>query len=184
MRGLLRQGATVLMLPMFRAPEEVARFVGCVDGGATVVLLLETIEALERVDEIVAIDGVNEVHVGLNDLALALGLPNRFAVLCSPAMERISAAVRDAGLRFGFGGIGRAGASGLPIPPDLIYAQYARLGGRTALVSRVFGAEATDLCDEVVRARDRLAWWRRRAAPELERVTAMLRERVQDVGAF
>ena len=179
-RGLLRQGATVLMLPMFRAPEEVARFVGCVDGGATVVLLLETIEALERVDEIVAVDGVNEVHVGLNDLALALGLPNRFAVLCSPAMERISAASRRrAAVR-----LRRdrpRGRSGLPIPSDLIYAQYARLGGRAALVSRVFGAEATDLCDEVVRARDRLAWWRGRAAPELERVTAMLRERVQDV---
>jgi len=96
----------------------------------------------------------------------------------------VSAAVRGARLRFGFGGIGRAGARGLPIPSDLIYAQYARLGGRAALVSRAFGAEAIDLRDEIRCARDRLAWWCGRSPRELERVTATLCERVQNVGAL
>jgi hypothetical protein len=72
--------------------------------------------------------------------------------------------VRDAGLRFGFGGIGRVGQAGLPVPPDLVYAEYARAGATSALLSRSFTqANGADLATEVSRARARLAEWR--AAP-------------------
>jgi 2-keto-3-deoxy-L-rhamnonate aldolase RhmA len=186
-RRLLDGGVDVVMLPMFERPDEVARFVEWVDGEATVVLLLETLEAIEHLDEIVGLEGVDEVHVGLNDLTLALGLRNRFALLCSPVMERISAAVRGAGLRFGFGGIGRAGEADLPIPADLIYAQYARLGGRAALISRAFlaaDADAVDLRREIGRARARLEWWNHRPKREIDEATDSLTERVRAVAAW
>src|SRR5438874_7870784 len=75
--AVLRAGAEVVMLPMAADPREVERFVDLVEGRALVVLLVERIEALRRLDELVAVAGVGEVHIGMNDLALSLGLPNQ-----------------------------------------------------------------------------------------------------------
>jgi 2-keto-3-deoxy-L-rhamnonate aldolase RhmA len=149
-------GARVLMVPMFRTADEVAA-VAVAAPGAAIVPLAETREALRVLDEVLAIDGVDELHVGINDLSLALGLRNRFAVLCHPAVERAAASVHAAGARFGLGGLGRAGQTGLPVPADLVYARHAQLGATSALVSRAFGTD--DLGREVFRARERMAWW-------------------------
>lgn len=167
---LLSLGTSVLMLPMFTNEQEVADFVDIVAGRAKVVLLLETSGGAERIERVVEIEGVDEVHIGLNDLALALRLPNRFAVLTTDLVLEVSETVRDAGLRFGFGGVGRVDDS-LPIPPDLIYAQYARLGARAALISRSFfsSPQSRDrLAPEIERTRARLAEWGRESAASLE----------------
>ena len=177
---VLAAGAEVVMLPMFRTASEVQHFVELVGGRATVVLLLETPEAVEQAGKIAGVDGVGEIHLGLNDLTLALGLPNRFMLLTSRLAARLAATVTDAGLRFGAGGIGRAGDDSLPIPADLIYAQYARLGATAALVSRSFIGEdgaTLDLAREVERARARLADWRARDENELEAARLELMER-------
>jgi 2-keto-3-deoxy-L-rhamnonate aldolase RhmA len=176
-------GVDVLMLPMFERASEVARFCEVVGGRATVVPLLETRAAAEATAEIVAIEGVDEVHIGINDLALSLGLRSRFEVLDSPLVQRVADAVRDAGLRLGIGGIGRAGDRSLPIASDLIYAQYPRLGATAALISRAFivagtGCEALAL--EVARARERLAWWEQAGPAELERARLQLRNAIAD----
>jgi len=177
----LGSGVEVLMLPMFDRAEEVARFCGLVHGRATVVPLLETRAAAEAITEIVAIEGVDEVHIGINDLALSLGLRSRFEVLDCPPVQRVADAVRDAGLRLGVGGIGRAGDRSLPIASDLIYAQYPRLGATAALISRAFivaGAGCEALALEVARARERLAWWSTASQAELERARLALRAAV------
>jgi hypothetical protein len=182
---LLGKGVDVLMLPMFRDAAEVERFVEWVDGRATVVLLLETLEAVEQVERIAALDGVGEVHVGINDLALALGLRNRFELLFSPIMDRVSAAVCASGARFGFGGIGRVGATDLPVPADLLYAQYARLRARAALISRAFlEPDPVDLGEEVRRSRARLRWWFERPPADIDRATVALRERVHAIATW
>jgi HpcH/HpaI aldolase/citrate lyase family protein len=182
---VLAAGAEVLMLPMFRSAAEVERFVELVGARARVVLLLETPEAVECVREIVAVKGVDEIHLGLNDLTLALGLPNRFMLLASTLAARVAAAVTGAGLRFGAGGIGRAGDDSLPIPADLVYAQYARLGASAALISRSFvgpDAAAVDLAREVERSRARMAEWRTRDPAELEAARLELTARAASAG--
>jgi hypothetical protein len=68
----------------------------------------------------------------------------------------------------GVGGIGRVSDRRLPIRPDLIYAQYPRLGATAALISRSFAAAGSDLAGEVRRSRERLAWWARRPREELD----------------
>jgi hypothetical protein len=168
---LLELGVEVLMLPMFESRAEVARFVDLVAGRARVVLLLETLGGLRELDSILALDGVDEVHVGINDMALAMGLRNRFSVVVSPEMSEVAAACRGAGVRFGFGGVGKVGDQGLPIPPDLIYAQYARLGATSALVSRAFligDSAGIDLPRELAASRERLTHWFSRPRAELE----------------
>jgi hypothetical protein len=101
---------------------------------------------------------VNEVHLGLNDLALSLGLRNRWLALGEEMVDQAATLVRAAGRRLGLGGIGRPGDRTLPVPSDLIYSEFARLGATAALLARSFGVESTnDLAADIRRARARLA---------------------------
>jgi 2-keto-3-deoxy-L-rhamnonate aldolase RhmA len=155
-------GAEVLMLPMFRGAGEVERFVETVGDRAEVVLLLETREAAERIEDIASVDGIGEVHVGINDLAIELGLRSRFDVYDSRLVEHASDVVRASGMRFGIGGLGRVDDRSLPLPSRLLYAQYARLGATSALISRAFMASRISperLRDQVARTRAELSRW-------------------------
>lgn len=154
-------GARVVMLPQFRFPWEVERFVSLLRGRATAVLLLETAEGLAQIDEIIRVGGIAEVMVGLNDMHLALGMANHFEVVASDVMVRIGEVVRGAGLRFGFGGVARPDDHSLPVPPDLVIAQYGRLGATSAWLSRSFfhGLCPADVAGAVEQVRACLTMW-------------------------
>ncbi len=167
----LAAGARVLMLPMVTEAREAERFAECVAGRAEVVLLVEHIGGIRGLADLAAVPGVDEIHIGLNDLALSLALPNRWLVLEEELLVEAGRVVRAAGCRLGFGGIGRVDDTDLPVPSDLVYAQYARIGATAALISRSFLAAAgrpVNLGMEVERARARLASWYARDAAELE----------------
>lgn len=157
----LALGARVLMLPYFTGPREVAGFVGMIGGRASSVLLLETAAAVERLPEIVAVQGVSEIVVGLNDMHISLGLSHPFDVVVSDLMDTIAARVRDAGLRFGFGGLARFDDSTLPVPPDLVYAQYPRLNATSAWLARSFfaGLPSSAIGAAVQGLRRRISYW-------------------------
>jgi HpcH/HpaI aldolase/citrate lyase family protein len=172
----LEAGTRVLMLPMVLQPAEAERFVDCVRGRAETVLLVEHIEGIRRLERIAAVPGVDEIHIGLNDLALSLGMPNRWLVLEGNVLVDAGRAVRAAGLRFGVGGIGRVDDTSLPVPSDLVYAQYARTGATAALISRSFldGDEPVNLARAIADARARLALWSGRDEADLEAARAEL----------
>lgn len=157
----LESGAGVLMLPYFSTPCEAGRFIEMVAGRAETVLLVETAEAAARIREIAAVPGVQEIMIGLNDLHMSLGLSHPFEVLTCGAAAAIAEHVHAAGLRFGFGGVARVDDRSLPVAPDLVYAQYALLGGRAAWLARSFyrGIDTTDIPAAVLRLRERLAFW-------------------------
>jgi citrate lyase beta subunit len=160
----LARGVQVVMLPMVESAREAREFARLVDGEATVVLLVETGEAIRRLPELAAVDGVHEVHIGINDLALSLGVRNRWLTLAGDLAVEAGATVRAEGKRFGLGAVGRPSDRGLPVPVDLVYAQYARTGATAALLSRSFFRPGLDgdLDVGVTRLRDELsAWWRR-----------------------
>jgi hypothetical protein len=168
-------GARVLMLPMVAHEDEAAQFVALVGGRATVVLLVECAEAIERIDRLAAVYGVDEIHLGLNDLALSLGMPNRWLTLAGDLALDAGERVRAAGKRFGIGGIGRVDQEALPVPADLVYAEYARTGAAAALLSRSFSADPEiDLAHEVTCARERLESWRRRSRERVDEAHAEL----------
>lgn len=174
----LAGGARVLMLPYFTSAQEVRRFVRLVDGRARAVLLLETAAALVRLHEIVAVEGVDEIMVGLNDLHWSMGVASPFELVAADLMELVSTAVRAGGVRFGFGGLGRAGDESLPVPADLIFAQHARLGSGAAWLARSFFAGLppdAPLGREIGRLRARLAHWAGQPAEALARERDRLR---------
>ena len=168
---LISYGVDVLMLPMFKTVEEVRRFIDLINGRALAVPLLEHRCAADVVEEIVRVPGIDCLHVGLTDLALSLGVSNRFGLLSSDLIDRIADAAHGEGLRLCIGGIGRAMDNNQPVPADLIYAQYPRLGATGALISRAFFGkepEKIDVSDEVRKCRQRMEYWRRTAPAALE----------------
>ncbi len=174
----LTLGARALMLPMFRTRREAATFADLIAGRATVVLLVETPAAAAELHDIVTIPGIDEIHIGLNDLRLAMGLRTHFAVLASDLMDGLAKTVLDAGLPLGIGGVGRVGDDHLPVRPDLVYAQLCRLGATRALISRAFFPAdplAIDFTAEMNHLRRRLDQWQSR--PDTDRLAARVQLR-------
>ena len=99
-------------------------------------LLLETPEALARIDDILEINGVDEIHIGLNDLHLGMNLDFMFELLSGGIVEYLSKKIRDKGIKFGFGGISRLG-KGL-LDSSLILSEHYRLGSEIVILSRDF----------------------------------------------
>jgi 2-keto-3-deoxy-L-rhamnonate aldolase RhmA len=134
--SVIKAGAEIVMLPMFKTPEEIQCFVEYVDKRARVLLLLETREAAERIDEILTVPGIDEMYVGLNDLHLSYGQKFMFQPLCDGKMDRLAEKIKAKGLSFGFGGIARVGFGMLPA--EYIIGEHYRLGSTAAILSRGF----------------------------------------------
>ena len=132
----IRYGADVLMLPMFRTKEEAERFVRYVNGRAIVQLLVETAEAAEHIDEILEVEGIDEIHIGLNDLHLAYGKDFMFELLCDGTVQALCKKVAAKGIKYGFGGVARVGYGMLPA--EYIIAEHYALGSTAAILSRGF----------------------------------------------
>jgi hypothetical protein len=134
----LQAGARVLMLPFFHAADEVDRFARLVDRRARVIILLETAAAALRIRDVLAVPGIDEVMLGFNDLRLQFGVRSHFEVMASPLVDALAAEVHRAGVRLSMGAVARSDDDGLPIPSDLIYAQFPRLGATGAWIARSF----------------------------------------------
>lgn len=132
----IETGGKVLMLPMVKTAKEAERFVRAVDGRAKTMLLIETAEANENIDELLRVDGVDEVHIGLNDMHLAYKKKFMFELLTDGTVERLCEIFQKKGIPYGFGGIARLGYGMLPA--EKIIVEHYRLGSTKAIVSRSF----------------------------------------------
>lgn len=129
-------GADVIMLPMFKTKGEVERFLKAVNGRVKTILLFETAEAVENIDEILSVHGISEVHVGLNDLHLAYKMKFMFELLCDGTVEKLCKAFAAKKVKYGFGGIARVGLGMLPA--EYVITEHYRLGSTAAILSRGF----------------------------------------------
>ena len=134
--AVIDAGAEYVMLPMFKTKDEVERFIALVGGRAKTILLLETAEAAERILEYIDIPGIDEVHIGLNDLHLAYKKTFMFELLIDGTVDRLAKILNEHGVRFGFGGFARVGY-GL-LPAEKILTQHYALGSQMAILSRGF----------------------------------------------
>ncbi|MEJ6008146.1 aldolase/citrate lyase family protein [Paucibacter sp. AS339] len=133
---VIAAGADIIMLPFFSTAGEVKDFIVKVGGRAKTCLLLETLTAIEVLDDILAIPGIDFVHIGLNDLHIERGTTFMFEFLADGGVDRIAAKLRNAGITFGFGGMARIG--GLVPPAERILAEHFRLGSTGVILSRSF----------------------------------------------
>ena len=132
----VKAGADIIMLPYFKTVDEVQTFIRLVGGRTKTLLLFETPEAVEVVDEILALDGIDEVFVGLNDLSLGYKKKFMFELLADGTVERLCNTFKRKGIPYGFGGIASLG-KGL-LPSERVITEHYRLGSTCAILSRSF----------------------------------------------
>ncbi len=135
--GAIKNGADIIMLPFFKTVEEVDRFLRCVGGRAKTMLLLETPEAVSVLDDILKLKGIDEIHIGINDLSLGYGKKFMFELLSDGTVELICNKIKASGITtYGFGGIASLGRG--IIPAEKIILEHYRLGSSLAILSRSF----------------------------------------------
>ena len=134
--GTIAAGADIVMLPFFKTIVEVERFIRIVDGRAKTCLLVETPEAALLLDDILNVDGIDMIHLGLNDLHLALGMKFMFELLSDGTVDRLAAKIKARGIPFGFGGV--ATLTGGAMPGSMVIKEHYRLGSSMVIVSRSF----------------------------------------------
>lgn len=155
-------GADVLMLPMVIDQHDVEQYVAMVGGRAKVCIMIETAAAMARLDKILAVPGVDELFIGLNDLHISMGLTFMFEFLSDGLVEYIADKCNKVGMPFGFGGIARIGEGDLL--SDNILGEHVRLGSTSVILSRTFkgvlgvdkNAREINLAEEVIKVRNRM----------------------------
>lgn len=129
-------GADILMLPFFKTVDEVRSFIEMVDGRAKVMPLLETPEAVEVVDDILELAGLDEILIGLNDLSLGYQKKFMFELLIDGTVEKLCQKFKEKGIPYGFGGIAAIGMGA--IPAEMVLKEHYRLGSERVILSRSF----------------------------------------------
>ena len=132
----IENGADIVMLPFFKTVDEVKRFLSAVNKKSKVMLLIETPEAVENIDEILSLGGIDFVHIGLNDLSLGYGLTFMFELLSNGMVEALCEKIKNKNIPYGFGGIASLG-KGL-VPAEMIIKEHYRLDSSCAILSRSF----------------------------------------------
>lgn len=160
--SVVEAGADIIMLPYFKTANEVEQFIDYVDGRAKTCLLLETSQAVDCFDDILAVDGIDELYIGLNDLHLCYGMDFMFQLLADGTVETLADKIKNKGISFGFGGVARVGTGTLPA--ECIFGEHYRLGSSRVILSRAF----CDVSKE----------------PDLNSVSEKLMTGVRDIRAF
>jgi len=178
----------VVMLPFFKNPAEVRRFIGAIGGAARTCLLFETAEAVESVHEILDIPGIDIAFVGLNDLHLAYRKRFMFELLADGTVSKLCDEFASRDLKYGFGGMARIGA--LVPPAERVLAEHYRLGSSMVILSRSFCdvSRAQDVtrvsalvADGIAEIRAQEAHLRKMGQPYLERQHSLLVSEIESV---
>lgn len=132
----IRYGADVIMLPMWRTADDLRRLTDMVAGRALTMPLLETPDAVENLDEALGVPGIDQIHIGLNDLHLAYHRKFMFELLADGTVEKLCQRIGEAGIPYGFGGVGRPGSGTLRA--EAILGEHVRLKSQFVILSRSF----------------------------------------------
>ncbi len=155
--SVIEAGADLIMLPMFTTAEEVDTVIKRITGRCRLCLLLETPQALVRLDQILEHrDKIDEIHIGLNDLHLGLGLDFMFEVLTGGLIDFVADRILEADIRFGFGGVARIGEGA--VPAEMVLGEHVRLGSEMVILSRTFHQNAKSVSElkEMVNLKDEI----------------------------
>jgi hypothetical protein len=127
-------GADEVLLPMIRYPEEVERVLKMVDDRCGTGILIETVEALERLSDLSSLP-LSRVYVGLNDLSIERKSDNIFVPLIDGTLDQIRNHFPH--IPFGFGGL-TLPDHGFPIPCKLLIGEMSRLSCDFSFLRRSF----------------------------------------------
>jgi len=135
-------GADIIMQPMFHCVEDVEKFGAMINGRAKFIPLVETVNGAKDIHLIDALKCVDELHIGLNDLHLELGLNFMFEIISNGMIDEM---LHGLSKPYGIGGIARVGEG--TIPGEMVMAEHVRLGSSAVILSRAFHLGAKTVKD-------------------------------------
>lgn len=135
-KKIIDVGADIIMLPYFKTADEVKRFIKAVNGKAKTILLFEHKDAVNNIDEILEINGIDEAYIGLNDLSLSYNLKFMFQLLQDGTVESICDKFKAKNISYGFGGVASID-KGL-LPGKFVVKEHYRLKSSSVILSRSF----------------------------------------------
>lgn len=131
-------GADYIMLPFFQTVDQVSEFHALVAARVGTILLVETGQAVAKLDEILGRSGCDEIHIGLNDLSLSLGRSSIFELFRDGTIESIASILLAHGKPFGIGGVGALRRTDLQVSPLAFFIEQIRLGACRGWLGRSF----------------------------------------------
>lgn len=134
---VISRGADIIMFPMWTSAEEVENLVELVNNRTKVLPLLETHSAALCIDEVLNIEGIEEIHIGLNDLSISMGKKNLFELFCDGTVDDLANKCKKKNMTFGIGGVGAVDIN-LALSAKNILAEHYRLGSKMVILSRSF----------------------------------------------
>jgi len=134
---VIKAGADIIMLPYFKTKEEVEKFINLVDKKVETCILVETMEAVENIDKILQVKGINYIHIGLNDIHIQRKTHFMFEFLADGYIDILAEKIKNKNIPFGFGGVAHMQSDLLPLARDII-AEHYRVGSTGVILSRSF----------------------------------------------
>ncbi len=144
----IKNGADSIMLPMIKDEIEAKQLVEFINGRCKIMLLIERKEAVENIEKILAIKGIDEIHIGLNDMYLSYKNKFMFEPLVNGTVEKICDVARKYNIPYGIGGISKIGTGDLPAEKIII--EHYRLKSNKVILSRSFYNTKNNLKNEEI----------------------------------
>jgi hypothetical protein len=136
-------GADTIMIPMINSIEEYRTMVDIIGSRAHVLPLIETPYSFFKATEIIGYSQSKQIHFGLNDLSISMGMRNLFEVLLTETFQNMVTNMSSTDICIGIGGIGDPQVS-QKVSPLLLLNAYLKCGSNSVILSRNFFASNID----------------------------------------
>jgi len=135
--NVIDAGSDIIMLPFFKTVAEVEKFLKFVDKRIETCLLVETMDAVKEIDRIVILDGIDYIHIGLNDIHIERKTNFMFEFLADGYIDELAKNIKVKNIPFGFGGVAYMESELLPLAKDVI-AEHYRVDSSGVILARSF----------------------------------------------
>lgn len=134
-------GADLIMIPMITEIDNYKSMVDRIGDRVEVIPLIETPYSLFKLPEILDYSKLNQIHFGLNDLCISLGMKNLFEVLLSVTFQN---SIKNVEVQIkGVGGIGDPQV-GQKVSPMALLNSYMKCNSNSVILSRNFFMNCVD----------------------------------------
>ena len=130
-------GADIIMLPMWNTADDVEAVLNLINKRTRLIPLLETQSAADALDNVLRLDCIDEIHIGLNDLSISQHKKFLFQPLVDGTVDAFANKILLSGKSFGVGGVGAVGNK-VALPAENILAEHYRLKSNAVILSRAF----------------------------------------------
>lgn len=129
----------MVMLPYFKNIKEVEIFTELLDtSNIEAALLIETLGAINCLEQILQLYPFKYLHIGLNDLHIERNTVSMFEPYIDGLICNIVSIISKQDQTFGIGGIGKIGADLPPPSPECLINEHLRLNSNGVILSRSF----------------------------------------------